>query len=319
MQPAWSELAAAGSVLCPLRRLQPSPSAYQTRGCGKSRQLSDERTLSEQHQRFVFVRLSSSLSLASWCSLSPISGEWADSTFKRFSCIKVSRLLHLRIVRHVENRNQFGLLTLRLQLNSWRCRRTRTIWVVRSGPVFRLWLLVKFRFIWASISRCTNLLIYLLLIIVWNHTTLPQVTGRLMCSSSGSSSPHSPADPSIEWAGRRRRFSINTIDIIYEKHQIRAHYKWKLKWFHTPLGSIYKYNPLNREGTKIILFILNLQFHWMRFSWDYNYKTWFYIEIILDWNREFYFNKQTDKTYGMLARKSKLSQNTESIFKIYKP
>lgn len=106
-------------LLCALP-LATSPSAYQTRGCGKSRQLSDERTLSEQHQRFVFVRLSSSssLSLASWCSLSPIPGEWADSTFKRFSCIKLSRLLRLRIVRHVENRNQFGLLTLRLQLNS---------------------------------------------------------------------------------------------------------------------------------------------------------------------------------------------------------
>lgn len=119
--------------LCPFRRPHTSPSAYQTGGCGKSRQLSDERTLSEQHQRFVFVRLSSSLT--SWCSLPPPNsgGEWADSTFKRFSCIKLSRLLRLRIVRHVENRNQFGLLTLRLQLNSWRCRRTRTIWVVRPG------------------------------------------------------------------------------------------------------------------------------------------------------------------------------------------
>lgn len=124
-------------------RPHPSPSAYQTRGCGKSRQLSDERTLSEQHQRFVFVRLSSSL-LASWCSPSPGSGQTQPSSDIRVSSYPV----------------YYYVLSGRKPKPVWPINTSITTQLltlppdtdylggpVRSGPVFRLWLLVKFRFI----------------------------------------------------------------------------------------------------------------------------------------------------------------------------
>lgn len=100
--------------------------------------------------------------------------EWEDSTFKRF---RVSSYPVHVYVQHCPARPKPKPV--------WPINTSITTQLLTlppdtdflGGPVFRLRLLVKFRFIWASISRCTNLLIYLLLIIVWNHNAECPNTG----------------------------------------------------------------------------------------------------------------------------------------------
>lgn len=124
---------------CPL--VTSSHSAYQTCSCGKSRQLSDERMLSEQHQRFVIVRLSSSLSLASLVAPRPRSREWEDTTFKRFRVSSYPVHVH---VQHCPARSKPKPV--------WPINTSITTQLLTvppdtdflGGPVFRLRLLVKF-------------------------------------------------------------------------------------------------------------------------------------------------------------------------------